>query len=212
MHSSGASYSTRSTIADNSAPTCVPWAERSLRSTDPLLTIQGSKTLRSERLSGIDPIRVQGNGPIQSTKGGPVAAAEKRMAGGSRALEGLRIPVVDDNEDALDALSLVLAINGADVRRCRNASAARKLLQSWRSDLVISDLTMPGEDGFELILSIRGLAAEEGGRTKAIAYSATADPLARRRALECGFQEFVPKIKVDELLRTIALVMAGGRG
>ncbi len=134
------------------------------------------------------------------------------MAGGSRALEGLRIPVVDDNEDALDALSLVLAINGADVRRCRNASAARKLLQSWRSDLVISDLTMPGEDGFELILSIRGLAAEEGGRTKAIAYSATADPLARRRALECGFQEFVPKIKVDELLRTIALVMAGGRG
>ncbi len=134
------------------------------------------------------------------------------MTPASGALVGLRILVVDDHPDALDAVAGLLAMNGAEVRRCRSASEARELLTTFRADLVISDLAMPGEDGFDLIASIRRLSAEKGGEIPAIAFSATVDPLTRTRALECGFQAFVPKIKFDELLLAVASLAPRWRG
>ncbi len=134
------------------------------------------------------------------------------MTFGSGALAGIRILVVDDHPDALDAIASLLEMNGAEVRRCRSASEARGLFTTFRADLVVSDLAMPGEDGFDLIMSIRKLSADKGGATPAIAFSASDDPFARARALECGFQAFVPKIRIDELLRAVASLAARGRG
>ena len=67
---------------------------------------------------------------------------------------------------------------------------------------------MPGEDGFDLIMSIRRLSANEGGKTPAIAFSASADPGARARALNCGFQKFVPKLEISQLLSAVASLTA----
>jgi CheY-like chemotaxis protein len=71
---------------------------------------------------------------------------------------------------------------------------------------------MPGEDGFDLIMSIRRLSTEEGGGTPAIAFSANADVLTRERALQSGFQEFVSKLDLSRLLSAAASLAARGRG
>jgi CheY-like chemotaxis protein len=134
------------------------------------------------------------------------------MSPGARALAGLRILVVDDNQDTLEPLVRLLAMNGAAVRSCRSASEARRLLAGFRADLMISDLAMPDEDGFDFIMSIRQLPAERGGRTPAIAFSAVTDAEVRERALHSGYQEFVPKLEIAALLSAIASLAARGHG
>ena len=135
------------------------------------------------------------------------------MADTPAALSGIRILLVDDDPDSLEALSVLLKMNGATVRPCGDGLEARRALGTFRPDLVISDLSMPGEDGFELMAALRRLSPEEGGRTPAIAFSALQDPLARARALESGFQAFVPKpSEMTVLLRVVAAVVAGSSG
>jgi CheY-like chemotaxis protein len=134
------------------------------------------------------------------------------MSSGARALAGLRILVVDDNQDTLEPLVRLLALNGAAVRSCRSAKEARELLAGFRADLMISDLAMPGEDGFDFIMSIRRLPAEQGGQTPAIAFSASSGAEARARALGSGYQEFVPKLEILTLMSAIASLAARGRG
>ena len=109
------------------------------------------------------------------------------------ALGGLRILLVDDDEGSLEAVSTLLALNGAEVRCCIDAGAARRALGAFRPHLIISDLAMPVEDGFELVMAIRALSAEEGGRTPAIAYSGDSDTETRARALASGFDGFASK-------------------
>jgi CheY-like chemotaxis protein len=130
------------------------------------------------------------------------------MSGERRELHGLRILVVDDCEDEVIALATLLEMSGAEVRRCGSAADARSELGRRQADLIISDLMMPGEDGFDLIMSIRCLAADQGGATPAIAFSN--DRLSRARALECGFQEFVPKVEIDELFQAITSLTPRG--
>jgi CheY-like chemotaxis protein len=134
------------------------------------------------------------------------------MSTGARALAGLRILVVDDNQDTLEPLVRLLALNGAAVRSCRSAKEARELLARFRADLMISDLAMPGEDGFDFIMSIRRLPEEQGGRTPAIAFTAVTDAETRERALRAGYEEFVPKLEITTLISSIAALAARGRG
>jgi CheY-like chemotaxis protein len=134
------------------------------------------------------------------------------MTAAPNALAGLRILLVDDNQDALESLGKLLEMNGAEVRYARTSEQARAHLRAFRADLVISDLAMPGEDGFDLIMSIRRLSTEEGGGTPAIAFSANADVLTRERALQSGFQEFVSKLDLSRLLSAAASLAARGRG
>jgi two-component system CheB/CheR fusion protein len=132
------------------------------------------------------------------------------MTEDSGALDRVRILVVDDNPDVLDMVDNLLAMNGAEVRCCRTASEARQLLGGFQPDLIISDLAMPEEDGFELIASIRQHSTGRG-ETPAIAFSGTPDPFARSRALASGFQEFVPKAEIHRLLAAVFSLIAGGR-
>jgi len=115
------------------------------------------------------------------------------------ALDGLRILVVDDDPESLELVAELLEMNGAEVQRARGVTQAREVLLRFRADLVISDLSMPEGDGFDLIMEIRRLPAEAGGDTPAIAFSGSSDPLSRARALAYGFQEYVPK-PVDSFL------------
>ena len=120
-------------------------------------------------------------------------------------LDHLRILVVDDDPGSLEVVAALLELNGAQVQTARGVSDARGLLRHFKADLVISDLAMPAGDGFDLIMGIRKLASDEGGKIPAIAFSASSDSLSRARALACGFQEYLSKpVEPGLLISTVA--------
>jgi signal transduction histidine kinase len=108
-------------------------------------------------------------------------------------LRGLRVLVVDDEEDARDMLSMVLTQCEAEVTAVGSAREALELLASLRPDVLISDIAMPGEDGYTLIQRVRALPAEEGGHVPAVALTAYARAEDRTRALVAGYQMHLPK-------------------
>ncbi len=119
----------------------------------------------------------------------------------------LKLLVVDDDPNTLALLSEALQVCGARVRASASAGEARRALATWHPDLVISDIGMPREDGYELIRRLRDLPAAEGGATPAIACTGYARAEDRVRALRAGFDAVVPKpIDIDLLVETIVHV------
>jgi CheY-like chemotaxis protein len=92
------------------------------------------------------------------------------------------------------------------------ATEALATLRDWQPELLISDITMPGEDGYWLIRQLRSLAPEQGGNTPAIALTAYVRIEDRARVLTNGFQMYVPKpVEPAELQAVVAsLVRAQG--
>ncbi len=112
------------------------------------------------------------------------------LAGRERSLpdlNGMRILVVDDDPDAREMLNRVLAECGAAVVRAASAQEALSALQVQEFDVLVSDISMPGTDGYELLRQIRRLAPSEGGCIPAIALTAFARPEDRDRALVAGY-------------------------
>jgi CheY-like chemotaxis protein len=124
----------------------------------------------------------------------------------------LKLLIVDDDPNTLALLRDALEVRGARVRASATANYARRTLVAWRPDVVISDLGMPREDGYEMIRRVRGLPPEKGGSTPAIACTGYARVQDRERAMDAGFDAVVAKpVDVDLLVETIAHV-AGVRG
>jgi CheY-like chemotaxis protein len=124
----------------------------------------------------------------------------------------LKLLIVDDDPNTRALLAEALECRGARVRASASASEAQQALAAWHPDLVISDVGMPRENGYELIRRVRGLPAEAGGRTPAIACTVYARAEDRARAMGAGFDAVVPKpVDLDVLVDTIAHV-AGLRG
>jgi PAS domain S-box-containing protein len=120
-------------------------------------------------------------------------------------LAGLRLLLVEDQEDTREMLRILLEDSGAQVRAVASAAEAFPCLREWRPDLLLSDIGLPGENGYELLQRIRALPSEEGGLTPAIALTAYARAEDRARALRAGFDMHVPKpIKEAELLAVLA--------
>ena len=134
--------------------------------------------------------------------------ARETPAGGELApLGGLRVLVVDDEPDTCDVLEAVLREAGADVRTCRSAAAALAEIETWWPDVLLSDIGMPGEDGYALIRRIRVQEAQHGRAIAAVALTAYARLEDRRKALSAGFQMHVPKpIDGDQLIAVVARV------
>lgn len=108
-------------------------------------------------------------------------------------LDGMRVLVVEDECDSLELLRTFLTQCGAKVEVASSASAGLKELQSFRPDILVSDIEMPEEDGYTFIGKVRMLGPENGGATPAVALTAHARPEDRMRALSAGFQIHVPK-------------------
>ncbi len=124
-------------------------------------------------------------------------------------LEGLRVLVVDDDREGLGLAEAILTRAGADVRTCLSAETGLSVLREWKPDVLVSDIEMPGEDGFSLIRKVRALAFAEGGGTPAIAMTAYGRPQDRLRALAGGFTMHVPKpVDPGELTTIIAGIAA----
>ena len=124
-------------------------------------------------------------------------------------LAGVRILVVDDEEDAREAMVVLLSQAGAAVQSAGSAGEAMDLLREQPPDLLLSDIAMPGEDGYELIRQVRALAEDRGGRIPAAALTAYATLEDRRKALLAGYNEHIPKpVDPTRLIATVANLVA----
>ena len=111
----------------------------------------------------------------------------------SEILKGLRVLVVDDEQDALDLLKTILEKTGASVTAVVSAEAAHAALaESW-PDLFLCDIGMPVEDGYQLMRRVRSAESARGTRTPAVALTAYAGDSDRAHALDAGYQLHVPK-------------------
>jgi signal transduction histidine kinase/ActR/RegA family two-component response regulator len=108
-------------------------------------------------------------------------------------LAGVRVLVVDDELDTRKLISAVIEQSGAEVTACASAGEALEKLKSWRPHILMSDIGMPGEDGYALIRQVRALPPERGGRTPAAALTAYARDEDRTRALAAGYQLHIAK-------------------
>lgn len=115
-------------------------------------------------------------------------------------LGGVRVLVVEDEADARDLLTTVLAGKGAHVSAASDAEQALAMFESCSPDVVVSDIEMPGEDGLSFIRRLR----TKGGDVPAIAVSGFAAAKDAARALDAGFDVHVPKpIEPTELVTAI---------
>ncbi|HYK21100.1 MAG TPA: ATP-binding protein [Pyrinomonadaceae bacterium] len=108
-------------------------------------------------------------------------------------LNGLRVLVVDDEQDTRELVAAVLTARGAEVVPVSSATEALGQMERQRFDLLISDIGMPEMNGYDLISRIRQLGEEHGGRTPAVALTAYAGIDDRKRALALGYEMHMPK-------------------
>jgi PAS domain S-box-containing protein len=109
-------------------------------------------------------------------------------------LSHLRALVVDDETDTRELLRAVLESSGSQVRTASSAPEALELFEQWRPDVLLSDIGMPGENGYSLIRKIRAAEAKNAAQAvPAIALTAYAREDDREQALEAGFQKHVTK-------------------
>ncbi|HEY9662387.1 MAG TPA: ATP-binding protein, partial [Allocoleopsis sp.] len=120
-------------------------------------------------------------------------------------LEGLKILAVDDELDSREFLKAALEQYGATVITAGSVAEALRLFQLHQPNVLLSDIGMPGEDGYHLIQTIRSLPTELGGMIPAAALTAYAREGDRLAALNAGFQMHVPKpIEPMQLVQVIA--------
>lgn len=108
-------------------------------------------------------------------------------------LDNISAVVVDDEADARTLIAAILAKAGADVRAAGSVDAGLELVKTCKPDVLISDIGMPGQDGYALIRDVRALPREQGGDTPAIALTAYTRTDDRIMAVAAGFQMHVAK-------------------
>jgi PAS domain S-box-containing protein len=143
--------------------------------------------------------------PVAEVEDGDPCAEDSNLD-----LKGIRVLVVDDEPDARETLRQILEHCNAEVETVSSAAEAVKRVESWRPDVLLSDIGMPGEDGYELIRRVRELPPDRGGRTPAAALTAFARGEDRRRALRAGFQMHLAKpVEIQELATVVASLAHG---
>jgi CheY-like chemotaxis protein len=123
-------------------------------------------------------------------------------------LSNLTIVVVEDHDDARRFLGLFLNQMGANVVVARNAFEGLEAIKNNHPNLVVSDIRMPGMDGFGLLREIRALGPDAGGSVPVIAMTAHITHADRARILNAGFQAYLPKpFTPDKLVETILTML-----
>ncbi|HEY6118997.1 MAG TPA: PAS domain S-box protein [Pyrinomonadaceae bacterium] len=152
--------------------------------------------------------------PLMQTSNLPAPAAkfqDNKPAGSdieriahSTSLAGLRLLVVDDEQDFRELVTAMLGRYGAEVRVADSASQAVAYVESWKPDVLVADIGMREEDGYGLIGKVRALSREKGGNTPAIALTAYTRTEDRVRALSAGYQIHLAKpVEGPELARAV---------
>jgi signal transduction histidine kinase/ActR/RegA family two-component response regulator len=127
-------------------------------------------------------------------------------------LGGIRLLLVEDNKDSREMLRILFEQYGINVDSSASAAEALESIERNKPDILISDVGLPGEDGYELIKKIRKLSPEQGGNTPAIALTGYASLHDRALALEAGYQEHLPKpVDIEKLLELVKALISGGK-
>jgi CheY-like chemotaxis protein len=115
---------------------------------------------------------------------------------------------VEDHDDARRYLGLFLDHLGANVLLASNASEGLDAIKNNLPHLVLSDINMPGMDGFELLREIRALGSAAGGNVPVVAMTALVTHADRVHMLNAGFQACLPKpFTPDKLVQTVRTVL-----
>lgn len=143
------------------------------------------------------PLAAVRDGEAQATgAGGPPSA--------DVVLQGARVLVVDDEADALDVISIALTQRGAEVRACNSAVEALAKVIMWKPDLILADIGMPREDGYDFMRKVRAWEEGTGEKIPAVALTAYAQAEDRTKALAAGYQVHV--VKPVEPAKLVAVV------
>ncbi|ADO68197.1 PAS domain-containing protein [Stigmatella aurantiaca] len=127
-------------------------------------------------------------------------------------LDGVRVLLVEDAEDARELITLLLRDRGAQVRAVSNARDAMESLEEVLPDVVVSDIGLPGEDGHALLKRMRAWAEARDQWLPAIALTAYAGAEDARRAYRAGFQVHMAKpLESDALVESVARLAARDR-
>jgi CheY-like chemotaxis protein len=128
-------------------------------------------------------------------------------------LDGISVLVIDDDVAALELFEAVLTDAHARVLTATSVFEALRALRTARPHVIVSDIDMPGCDGYQLMRMVRGRTPEEGGATPAIAVTGYTRPEDQTRALLAGYQVHLAKpIKPLELILTIKLLATQSAG
>jgi signal transduction histidine kinase/ActR/RegA family two-component response regulator len=149
----------------------------------------------------------EGDQPLSSAPGLSLQSAAPLIA-------DLRVLIVDDEADARSLAARMLEPHGVEVHSAAGAESALELLKRVRPDVIVSDIGMPGTDGYQFMRMVRALPDDEGGRTPAVAATAFARGEDRTKALLSGYQAHLAKpVDANELVAIVA-TLAGrtGRG
>ncbi|RYY91429.1 MAG: response regulator, partial [Comamonadaceae bacterium] len=165
----------------------------------------GSVTASSEGIGKgstftADLLVVPGNDvPAAMPAKGPAVSADE-----SRLLEGLEILVVEDNADAIEILFVVLADAGANVRLAPDYLTALEMAHQKWPDVLVSDIGLPGRDGYDLIRQLRHEGQSAAlPRFFAVALTAFSRPQDRTKAMDAGFDAHLPKPLQPHALMTL---------
>jgi CheY-like chemotaxis protein len=117
-------------------------------------------------------------------------------------LRGVRVLLVDDEQDSIEIVKRILERNGAEVRSASSMQEALEAFAGWPPHVILSDIGMPHHDGYELISRLRTLPG--GGTVPAVALTALARSEDRTRALRAGFQMHLAKpVDFTELITVV---------
>jgi signal transduction histidine kinase len=157
------------------------------------------------------PLRMEARTP-DAMPGLEIAAYEQGPTDELPKLEGITILVVDDEPDSRSFLCTLLEQQGATVASACSTAEALDAFDRTKPDVLVSDIGMPGEDGYELIRRIRAMAPLQGGRTPAVALTAYVRAQDARAALRAGYQRHIGKpVVVSQLIATVADLAAADR-
>ncbi len=155
------------------------------------------------------PIALRANGSDDAEEPPTTTYAPSAWATGSSsgpsALGGVKVLVVDDDPDACVLAQRVLEDCGASVTTAGSAAQALRVFDPFRPDVIISDISMPEQDGYQFIQQIRHRESGKGSRTPAAALTAFTRPEDRARALLSGYQAHIAKpLTAAELIAVVA--------
>jgi CheY-like chemotaxis protein len=125
-------------------------------------------------------------------------------------LEGLRVLIIDDDQDTRDLIETILSSAGAEVACAESVRQGFELLEKARPQVIISDIEMPEENGYSFLRNLRSVLDEDGGLTPAIALTGCARPEDRERALASGFNLHMTKPTTPEALVSALSTLARG--
>lgn len=119
-------------------------------------------------------------------------------------LKGIHLLIVEDDEDSREMLKVMFEHYGMKTTVAASAADALEKILQVKPDVLISDVGLPGEDGYELMRKIRALSPEQGGTVPAVALTGYASLQDRTHALKVGYQEHLSKpVDIDKLVELV---------